>query len=416
MRIFVRILILVAIAGGIVYCLNALGGGGLTPKEAGLLSIVLTTLSILASWVVSDMYATDQLKTAIDEVQKAHRTNLRTYALKAAEKVTNLSSELNRLSTYLQQELDYTDYRSAEEELLAKEERLESAVHLIATLKSVNDTSLSDWQGVGVIDDVLEEQREEKNERERALLESLEEMLEEQAAQLHSNPQPPQDMRAEMELLRREVRLMASAVSGVDLPFRWSSMSRQFVELPCPTCGTSLKFRTSRSKTRVKAVRCAGCETRLVAKYDETRGYHLELRTPVDESFICPSCGALGVAPLDPVPSGTAATTCSNCGLAVTLVRTAGSIRVRHTSFPAPGSTLISDEVLDRVRAALPVQPWQTGMHKAIASDLDLSLSTVRHAIEQLIRRGEFYPQENGVVLNPSEAEKRSALLDAPPP
>ncbi len=113
------------------------------------------------------MYSASQHKAAIEEVQEVHRTNLRTYALKAAEKVTNLSNELSRLSTYLQQELDYTDYRNTEEKLQAKEERLESAIHLLSTLKSVNDTSLSDWQGV--IGDELAVQREETKEREQEL-------------------------------------------------------------------------------------------------------------------------------------------------------------------------------------------------------------------------------------------------------
>src|SRR5258708_19151811 len=133
MRIFVRVLVLLAIGSGIAYCVHALGTGSLTPRENGLMSIVLTGLSILASWVVSEMYSQSQHKAAIEEVEVAHQKNLRTYALKAAEKVTNLSSELNRLATYLQQELDYTEYRSAEEELQAKEERLESAIHLIGT-------------------------------------------------------------------------------------------------------------------------------------------------------------------------------------------------------------------------------------------------------------------------------------------
>jgi hypothetical protein len=35
-----------------------------------------------------------------------------------------------------------------DEALQAREERIESAIHLIRTLKSVNDTSLSDWEGV----------------------------------------------------------------------------------------------------------------------------------------------------------------------------------------------------------------------------------------------------------------------------
>ena len=116
MRTFVRIVVLLAIIAGIGACLYFLGSGDLKGRESALLSIVLTGLSILASWVVTAMYAESQHRAAIDDVQEAHRTNLRTYALKAAEKVTNLSNELGRLSTYLQQELDCSDYRSSEEE------------------------------------------------------------------------------------------------------------------------------------------------------------------------------------------------------------------------------------------------------------------------------------------------------------
>lgn len=108
---------------------------------------------------MSHIYAQTSQKLAVQEVKEFHQANLRTYALKAAEKVNNLSNELNLLSVYLQQELDSADYDSTDEELLAKEERLESAIHIINTLKSVNDTALSDWEGV--IGDELDQQRVE---------------------------------------------------------------------------------------------------------------------------------------------------------------------------------------------------------------------------------------------------------------
>ena len=94
------------------------------------------------------------------------------YALKASEKVNNLSNELNKLAAYLEQELSYVDYENPKEALSAREERIESAIHLIRTLKSVNDTSLSDWEGV--IGDELEEQREEQIEKEEQLKELME--------------------------------------------------------------------------------------------------------------------------------------------------------------------------------------------------------------------------------------------------
>ncbi len=70
----------------------------------------------------------------------------RFFALKAAEKVTNLSNELDRLSVFLQQEAKGTEYGSPAEALQARDPRIEAAVHMIGTLKSVNDRSLSDWQ------------------------------------------------------------------------------------------------------------------------------------------------------------------------------------------------------------------------------------------------------------------------------
>ena len=84
-----------------------------------------------------------ELETALLDAQ---------FALKAAEKVDNLSQELDRLTAYLQQEL--TDaaggapQAATPEALRLKDARIESAIHIIGTLKSVNDRSLSDWQGV----------------------------------------------------------------------------------------------------------------------------------------------------------------------------------------------------------------------------------------------------------------------------
>lgn len=403
MKVFVRILILLAITAGILACMRALGQGSLTARESALLSIVLTGLSILASWVVSEMYSSNQHRAAIQEVQEAHRTNLRTYALKAAEKVTNLSNELNRLSTYLQQELDYTDYRSSEEELQAKEERLESAIHLINTLKSVNDTSLSDWQGV--IGDELEQQREEKHEREqefRAALAHVEDMLLTQAAEIRTREQPAQDIRAEIESIRRDLRLMLTAASGISVPFfhRGSRSSRQTVESKCPVCGAAITYKQRSTGARIKAVRCAGCQSRLAAQYDEQKGHYLALRTPIVERFSCPSCGAEGQAELDPVPGGSIVSNCTGCGCVITLVRATDGVKVRIAAQPGGVVIPLSSEIIEQVRSKLPPQPWPTGVHKKIALDLNIPLGTARRAVTELIRSGDFLPQADGKILD----------------
>ena len=124
--------------------------------------MLLTILSFVVSYLISNYFAEISYKKAIDEVQEQHLANLRTYALNAAEKVGNLSNELTRLSLYLQQELDY-DEENLEMANHALYERITSTIHLINTLKSVNDTSLSDWRGV--IGEELKRRTDGKRER-----------------------------------------------------------------------------------------------------------------------------------------------------------------------------------------------------------------------------------------------------------
>ncbi|MDP3468077.1 MAG: hypothetical protein Q8S11_07065 [Daejeonella sp.] len=58
------------------------------------------------------------------------------------------------------------------------------------------------------------------------------------------------------------------------------------------------------------------------------------------------------------------------------------------------------DEVLiEAIRCELPDQPWQTGIHKMVASKLQLSNKLVSDAIKQLIVRGIFRRQVGGKVI-----------------
>lgn len=154
------IILLLGMIVGVFICIWIIAKGGTTSSEGLLLSVVLTILSIIGSWIASRFYA-----------EESFNKNLRIFALKAAEKVTNLSNELDRLSVFLQQELKSTEYESPSQSLLAKDLRIEGAVHILHTLKSVNDKSLSDWQGV--IGEEIIAQREEQEEREEYLRELL---------------------------------------------------------------------------------------------------------------------------------------------------------------------------------------------------------------------------------------------------
>jgi len=188
LSIFIRVILFLSFVAGIVVCIYIINQGKMTDRESAMLGVLVTILSVLASWIITEMYGTAQYKEAIQDVREEYRNNLRTYALNAADKVNNLSNELNKLSNYLEEELVYTDYRSTDEELLAKEERIQSAIHLIRTLKSVNDTALRDWEGV--IGEELDQRREEQEEKEEDLKElvaRVESLIEDQRQDVAGN-------------------------------------------------------------------------------------------------------------------------------------------------------------------------------------------------------------------------------------
>ncbi len=60
-------------------------------------------------------------------------------------------------------------------------------------------------------------------------------------------------------------------------------------------------------------------------------------------------------------------------------------------------------ELIDRVKVALPAQPWPKGIHRQVAGELGLSASSVSGAIAELIRRGDFFPQIDGIVYEPQK-------------
>src|SRR5579862_4271249 len=109
----IGILLVVLLVVGIVACIHFIDTGTQTAREAAMLSIILTLLSVLASWLVTHLYSEAQYEAAIRGVETVYRNNLRTYAVKASEKVDNLSKELVRLSNFLVEEEDNPRHENA---------------------------------------------------------------------------------------------------------------------------------------------------------------------------------------------------------------------------------------------------------------------------------------------------------------
>src|SRR3989338_2281542 len=204
--------VVVLILAVVVICLWRITSSAPTANEVLLLGVLLTISSMAASWIASRYYS-----------EVSFNKNLRVFALKAAEKVTNLSNQLDRLILFLQQDAREGEFDTLGEALLAKNLRIESAIHAVSTLKSMNDTSLSDWQGV--IGEELTAQREVQEEREEVLLdlvERLESLATNQSATLPSRKEDSgnDDIREQIDSLRNEVHILGAQVTGVPITRR----------------------------------------------------------------------------------------------------------------------------------------------------------------------------------------------------
>jgi len=63
----------------------------------------------------------------------------------------------------------------------------------------------------------------------------------------------------------------------------------------------------------------------------------------------------------------------------------------------------VSEELLDRVKNALPAQPWPTGTHKQVIETLGISKKEYDKAIVELIRRRAVHQQINGILLDTND-------------
>ncbi|WP_312526919.1 hypothetical protein [Comamonas sp.] len=398
-----EIVMIVLLVLGVVFItavLLVISLADLTNRETTLLGTVLTLLSVLIGWGISHFYASQDKKAAIEEVRDFEQRNLRTYALKAAEKVTNLSKELNRLSAYLQEELQFTDYRNAEDELFAKEERIESAIHMLGSLRSINDTSLSDWQGV--IGEELDEQREAEQEQAAALQELSDRLTSLEVAPPSNVPSSVSS--AEIDEIKRQLRAISTEVSGGGFRSRPRPIHQQ-IQLVCPNCSALVSYGQRSKENDCKALQCKACETNLISTYREATGFVLTIRGVRGESAVCPTCSTEQVVQLDEWPSASATFNCRVCSGPYTVSRTSKA-GVLKTSLPklqkAPTEPLTA-ELIELVRAALPPQPWPKGVHQTVATQLSVRPTTVQRAIQHLIRMGVFMDQIEGVVCTAAE-------------
>ena len=406
---FIKYCVASAFMIGVGFCIYLISSTALTARESALVSVVLTILSVLAAWIVTHIYSQSEHKKAIEEVEKSHRANLKTYALKAAEKVNNLSTQLNRLAAYLEESLEESDNEKLREDLLQKRERIESAIHIINTLKSVNDTALSDWEGV--IGEELDKQRE-RQEAEEAQLANLIERLETISESQIDTQQYAQDstaaLRNEVDSLRKDIRSMAVNIGVPSVKLAKiieRKPRRESVKSQCPACGQEVVYQQRANPESLKGLKCKTCEARLVSRYDEAKGFTLEIEQPVLEQVGCPSCHAICAIELGVFQGSTAKAECPSCHEVITISRASDGIRVLGRAASAQLKTL-DEETIQLVKENLPPQPWPKGVGKSVAVKLGLPSKVVEEAILKLVRTGEFKVQFDGKVYEPVDAKK----------
>lgn len=120
----------------------------LTNSEAHMLSMLVSFFSILVSWLATHAYSQFSNASTAADAREAYNEKMQTFGRKAAEKVFNLSNEIDRLAAMLRAALDDAEENTSKSAFVVLREKLVSTLHVLDTLKSVNDTSLSDWRGV----------------------------------------------------------------------------------------------------------------------------------------------------------------------------------------------------------------------------------------------------------------------------
>jgi predicted RNA-binding Zn-ribbon protein involved in translation (DUF1610 family) len=399
--------VVVLLVVAVIITLLSISASQPSPREASLLGILLFVLSVLATWIVAHIYSESSEKKALEELKEFHQANLKTYALKAAEKVNNLSNQLNLLSLYLQEELDCTDYESPQEELLAKEERIASAIHITNTLKSVNDTGLSDWKGV--IGEELDQQREKREEREEEIREMLERLQSVFSSEQALKKDSVVALHTELETWKDELRLLVGQAVGTSVSFpRKLKPTRHRVENPCPSCGHLVSYKQRPKAGSAKTVKCQSCGSHLLARVDADGTFRLENRTVVRETFVCPSCKAKIEVDLDTFPGSGVQTECYTCHATLRTTRTGAGIRITVLQEVAQIGEP-TEEIISLVQKSLPPQPWPKGTSQRVALELHLPHSTVQSTVQELIRRGVFRVQAEGKLYAPVTSGKPTA-------
>ncbi len=393
-------IVIVIMALGIVGCLIYISTTELNNREAALVSIILTILSIVASYITSQYFAEKGHKEALEEVKAQHIENLKTYAINAAEKVDNLSKELHRLTIFLEDDLA-KEYDEPLQGFRTRTDKIDSAIHIIQTLKSVNDTSLSDWRGV--IPEELEEKDEEQFEREAELKQLIDRVEELSLMESEGKKKGETIVEHEIDNLRQQLIEVSRRIDGVRIrPKKTSDKPvKENVGTPCPSCNHQISYRQRPMRNSCKPLTCQACGEKYTARWYADRGFILEPNVDKDENIVCPACDQAFPVKMPSLVYSMKQLACPRCNAIIKLTRNINDINAKKLSGPRPAIEHVeqlTEETIQKVQNAMPPQPWPKNTHRKVIEALGISKHVFDRSIQELIRRGVFHPQINGVI------------------
>jgi len=341
----------------------------LSTQLGTLFNVLLTVFSILISLIISQYYFESSREQTIQGIKDDYRKNNKLYSQKAAEKVDNLSNELSKLSIYLQS-IDDNDDLDPATTLLVREEKIRSAIHIVETLKSINDKSLSDWLGVLDEEDIeqqtelREEQREERESDFKSILDNYKFLTSENSKiNIHYNPSSGSEqldtVHTDINELTKRIDKLATSIIGTPIKTRKAPLKKQEIDLPCPVCKTIIEYKQRPSANSVKGMRCSNCSSKLIARWSSYEGFTLS---------------------------------------------------IKPTGYVGPGEAReVPEDIVNQVKEALPAQPWAKGIGQQVAKELGISNNDFNRAVDVLIKKGIFKLQVDGVLYNPINDMKTSS-------
>jgi hypothetical protein len=386
------IIAIIILSLGIIISLYIAGTKKLSETESVLLAFLLSSSSILVSWLITHIYSEINLEEAIDNATEINKENIKNYAVKAAEKVFNLSNQIKRLSELLNGAIEDSDIaNSPKESVLLLQERISSAIHNLETLRSMNDTFLSDWRGV-IGEEIDKQQLIEKQ------IEKLGEELDAQKQErdlLKHQLVSLEDLSHIENLLSETEERLTQKFS--DLPFKVITRSvkskKADISIVCPSCFFDIETKFWKRKGARKLISCQKCGQYILVLGINEEEVQVQSIGSCVYNGICPLCKSEIEVEMPDSPGATKSIKCNNCDTSLFISKSVEGFNMKPTKL-YKGE--IAQKVIDQVRSLLPYsRPWPTHIHKQIATQLGYSNGLVSSVIALLISQGLYPLSEN---------------------